>query len=189
MNIVASVLLLYASEEEAFWLLVALCERLLPDYYNTKVIGAVVDQGVFEELVSEHLPELYKKLQPLGILNMISLSWFLTIFLSVIPFESAIHIVDCFFFDGVKGRALYRSATFTNLVCAVIFQVALAILDCNSEALLTAKDDGEAMTVLTGYLENISNRDATTHLLHSVAYGSASKRANQVRAMCFYSIA
>lgn len=164
MNIVASVLLLYASEEEAFWLLVALCERLLPDYYNTKVIGALVDQGVLEELVSEHHPLLYKKLSPLGILNMISLSWFLTIFLSVMPFESAIHIVDCFFYDGAK----------------VVFQVALAILDCNQEALLKAKDDGEAMTVLTGYLENISNRDATSHIVHSVAYGPASTRAQQV---------
>lgn len=165
MNIVASVLLLYANEEDAFWLLVALCERLLPDYYNRKVIGALVDQGVLEELVQEHLPELYNKLLPLGILSMISLSWFLTIFLSVMPFESAINIVDYFFYDGAK----------------VVFQIALKILEANKQALTNCKDDGEAMTILNGYLENIANLEAKTpHMVHSsFSYGSASKRASQ----------
>ncbi|XP_077527429.1 TBC1 domain family member 8/9 isoform X2 [Haemaphysalis longicornis] len=144
MNIVGSVLLLYASEEEAFWLLVALCERLLPDYYNTKVVGALIDQGVLEDLAKDHIPELYSKLDALGVLSMISLSWFLTIFLSVIPFESAVNIVDCFFYDGAK----------------VVFQVALAVLEANQERLLKCKDDGEAMMVLCDYLENVHNPQA-----------------------------
>ncbi|XP_039606112.1 TBC1 domain family member 9 isoform X1 [Polypterus senegalus] len=145
MNIVTSVLLLYAKEEEAFWLLVALCERMLPDYYNTRVVGALVDQGVFEELARENVPQLYDCMQDLGVISTISLSWFLTLFLSVMPFESAVVVVDCFFYDGIK----------------VIFQLALSVLDANIDKLLNCKDDGEAMTVLGRYLDSVTNKDST----------------------------
>ncbi|KAM9330052.1 TBC1 domain family member 9 isoform 2-T2 [Gastrophryne carolinensis] len=145
MNIVTSVLLLYAKEEEAFWLLVALCERMLPDYYNTRVVGALVDQGVFEELARDYVPQLYDCMQDLGVISTISLSWFLTLFLSVMPFESAVVVVDCFFYEGIK----------------VIFQLALAVLEANVDKLLNCKDDGEAMTVLGRYLDSVSNKDST----------------------------
>ncbi|KAM9850393.1 TBC1 domain family member 9B isoform 2-T2 [Aulostomus maculatus] len=142
MNIVTSVLLLYCTEEEAFWLLVALCERMLPDYYNTRVVGALVDQGVFEDLTRAFLPLLYEHMQDLGVISTISLSWFLTLFLSVMPFDSAVLLVDCFFYEGIK----------------VIFQVALAVLHDNMEALLSCSDEGEAMTILGRYLDNVVNR-------------------------------
>uniref|UniRef100_A0A8C5FC59 TBC1 domain family member 9 n=1 Tax=Gadus morhua TaxID=8049 RepID=A0A8C5FC59_GADMO len=145
MNIVTSVLLLYAKEEEAFWLLVALCERMLPDYYNTRVVGALVDQGVFEELAREYVPQLYDCMQDLGVISTISLSWFLTLFLSVMPFESAVVVVDCFFYEGIK----------------VIFQLALSVLHANIHQLLGCKDDGEAMTVLGRYLDSVTNKDST----------------------------
>ncbi|KAG7166769.1 TBC1 domain family member 9-like, partial [Homarus americanus] len=140
MNIVASVLLVYCNEEESFWLLAALSERLLPDYYNTRVVGALVDQGVLEDLIQDHMPGLHSKLSDLGIISLISLSWFLTLFLSVMPFEAAVHVVDCFFYDGAR----------------VVFMVALAILDVNKDTLENCDDEGEAMMVLADYLGSIT---------------------------------
>ena len=48
-----------------------------------QVVGALVDQGVMDHLVLTHLPELHAKISELGMLHLISLSWFLTLFLSV----------------------------------------------------------------------------------------------------------
>ncbi|XP_063851572.1 TBC1 domain family member 9-like isoform X1 [Scylla paramamosain] len=144
MNIVASVLLVYCNEEEAFWLLAALSERLLPDYYNTRVIGALVDQGVLEDLILDHMPGLHTRLSELGVISLVSLSWFLTLFLSVMPFEAAVHVVDCFFYDGAR----------------VVFMVALAILGANQEKLEQCNDEGEAMMVLSEYLGAVTTPES-----------------------------
>ncbi|XP_066562527.1 TBC1 domain family member 8 isoform X2 [Amia ocellicauda] len=143
MNILASVLLLYTKEEEAFWLLVAICERMLPDYFTCRVIGAQVDQSVFEELIKERLPELAEHIPDLSPLSSISLSWFLTLFLSIMPFESAVRVVDCFFYDGIKA----------------IFQLGLAVLDANAAALCSSTDDGQVMMILSSFLEHVKNEE------------------------------
>ncbi|KAF4016114.1 hypothetical protein G4228_008197 [Cervus hanglu yarkandensis] len=144
MNILTSVLLLYAKEEEAFWLLVAVCERMLPDYFNQRVIGAQVDQSVFEELIKEQLPELAEHMHDLSALASISLSWFLTLFLSIMPLESAVNVVDCFFYDGIKA----------------IFQLGLAVLEATAEDLCSSKDDSQALMVLSRFLDHVKNEDS-----------------------------
>uniref|UniRef100_A0A5K3EHC4 Rab-GAP TBC domain-containing protein n=2 Tax=Mesocestoides corti TaxID=53468 RepID=A0A5K3EHC4_MESCO len=145
MNIVTGALLLYCSEEEAFWLLAAVCERLLPDYYDSQVVGVRVDQVVLCELVSQHLPSIFNRHSPsngregahdaasllvsffkrsggkavdrssdtgVELVNLVILSWFLTLFLNTMPFRCAVFIIDYFFFGGAK----------------VIFQIALELL-------------------------------------------------------------
>ncbi|XP_068820022.1 TBC1 domain family member 8 isoform X2 [Capricornis sumatraensis] len=144
MNILTSVLLLYAKEEEAFWLLVAVCERMLPDYFNHRVIGAQVDQSVFEELIREQLPELAEHVHDLSALASISLSWFLTLFLSIMPLESAVNVVDCFFYDGIKA----------------IFQLGLAVLEATAGDLCSSKDDSQALMVLSRFLDHVKNEDS-----------------------------
>ncbi|XP_077002044.1 TBC1 domain family member 8B [Tamandua tetradactyla] len=144
MNILTSVLLLYAKEEEAFWLLVAVCERMLPDYFNRRIIGALVDQAVFEELTRNHLPQLTEHMTDMTFFSSVSLSWFLTLFISVLPIESAVNVVDCFFYDGIKA----------------ILQLGLAILDYNLDRLLACKDDAEAVTVLNRFFDSVTNKDS-----------------------------
>uniref|UniRef100_A0A9J8A4Z6 TBC1 domain family member 8 n=1 Tax=Cyprinus carpio carpio TaxID=630221 RepID=A0A9J8A4Z6_CYPCA len=133
MNILASVMLLYTKEEEAFWLLVTVCERMLPDYFNRRVIGAQVDQSVFEELIRERLPELSERVPDLSPLASASLTWFLTLFVSVLPFRSALCVLDCFFYHGIRA----------------IFQISLAVLDANTAELSSCSDDGHALMILT----------------------------------------
>jgi TBC1 domain family member 8/9 len=143
MNIITAVLLLYTCEEEAFWLLCAVAERMLPEYYNKKVVGALIDQAVFEELIQRHLPVVFKKIDELGVLSMVSLPWFITCFLSTMPFQSAVHILDCFFYDGPR----------------VLQQVGLSVLDLATPHILAADDDCTCMGALTKYLGGIFSSD------------------------------
>lgn len=167
MNIVSSVFLLFCDEEEAFWILVKLCEDLLPDYYCDKIIGAQIDQCVLNELISDELPAIFGRLDQLGIIQMISLSWFLTIFLSVMPYSSALSIIDCFFYDGARVIFIVSSL---NRSCSKVprsninsffhyAQIALKILNWNQDKILKCQDDGEAMQLLSDFLNGIHNTD------------------------------
>jgi hypothetical protein len=59
------------------------------------------------------------------------------------PFDSAVYLVDCFFYDGAK----------------VMFQLALTILQENKEKILECDDEGDSIALLAKYLENIDNPD------------------------------
>eukprot|EP00123_Amoebidium_parasiticum_P014682 comp22598_c0_seq2/m.34638 comp22598_c0_seq2/g.34638 ORF comp22598_c0_seq2/g.34638 comp22598_c0_seq2/m.34638 type:complete len:685 (-) comp22598_c0_seq2:29-2083(-) len=144
MNILASVFLLYAPEELAFWLLCSVVERALPDHYQTKVVGAIIDQGVYEELVKDHFPDLHDHLKATGVMSMIGISWFLTLFLSNFPFPKSVQVADCFFWDGSKA----------------LFLIGLSILRFNREKLLKISDGGDIIVYLNTFYRNLSKDDA-----------------------------
>lgn len=141
MNLIVSALLIYCSEEQAFWILNALTERLLPGYYTVNMAGAVLDIEVFEQLVSENAPKLVEHFRQHDIqLSIIALPWFMSIYVNTLPLVYAMRVLDCFFLEGPK----------------VLFQIGLAIFKINADEVLTSRDDGELMAVLRKYIATLS---------------------------------
>lgn len=142
MNILAAAILIYMSEEQAFWLLEVLCDRLLPGYYAPSMHGTLLDQRVFEALVQRCLPIIYDHFRQVDVqLSVASLPWFLSLFINSMPMIFAFRIVDCFFCMGPK----------------VLFQVGLAILKINGEALLQIQDDGGFLNLMRDYFASLGD--------------------------------
>lgn len=103
MNIIVSLLLIYLSEEQAFWILTVLTERLLPGYYSVNMVGACVDNQVFESMVKNYMPILADHFEKYDIqLSVASMPWFLSLFINTLPLSFALRVVDCFFMEGPK---------------------------------------------------------------------------------------
>lgn len=140
MNIVVAALLIYMSEAQAFFLLSALCDRLVPGYYSTTMYGTLLDQKVFESLVERTMPILWEHLVKSDVqLSVVSLPWFLSLYINSMPLVFAFRVLDVFFVEGPK----------------VLFQVGLAILRINGEELLDATDDGAFISVLKSYFARL----------------------------------
>ncbi|KAL9112752.1 MAG: hypothetical protein Q9227_003055 [Pyrenula ochraceoflavens] len=140
MNIVTAALLIYTSEIQAFFLLSTLCDRLLPGYYSTTMYGTLLDQRVFESLVEKTMPVLWDHLVKSDVqLSVVSLPWFLSLYINSMPLVFAFRVLDVFFLEGPK----------------VLFQVGLAILRINGEELLDVTDDGSFISILKSYFSRL----------------------------------
>jgi hypothetical protein len=90
MNLVTSTLLLvYGNEEEAFWVLSAIIERLLPeDFFSPSLLVSRACPMVLSDYVQELMPKLHAHLVELSVdLPAICFSWFLSLFTDCLPIE------------------------------------------------------------------------------------------------------
>ncbi|KAH7298239.1 hypothetical protein KP509_25G033200 [Ceratopteris richardii] len=117
MGFLAGLLLLYMSEEDAFWLLVALLKGAVhAPMEGLYLVGLpLVQQYLYQlsRLVKEQLPKLgahfdEEMINP----SMYASQWFITVFSYSFPFPLALRIWDVFLFEGVK----------------IVFKVGLALL-------------------------------------------------------------
>ncbi|KAK1296443.1 hypothetical protein QJS10_CPB15g00946 [Acorus calamus] len=117
MGFIAGLLLLYMSEEDAFWLLVALLKGAVHAPMEGLYLAGLplVQQYLFqfEQLVKEHMPKLGEHFsQEMINPSMYASQWFITVFSYSFPFPLALRIWDVFLYEGVK----------------VVFQVGLALM-------------------------------------------------------------
>ncbi|KAJ3269462.1 TBC1 domain member 8B [Terramyces sp. JEL0728] len=147
LNIISAVLLLYLREEDAFWLLCVIVERLLPDHYTKTLVGSVVDQSVFTQLVAQHLPNLSAHLNKLQLdLSTFSVPWFLCLYLNSVSLHIAIKFLDSFFLQGPK----------------FLFWVAVGVLKVNEASLIQrGKDDDIFVAVLKDFFSRLGIQEGS----------------------------
>ncbi|KDR78593.1 hypothetical protein GALMADRAFT_244042 [Galerina marginata CBS 339.88] len=141
MNLITSTLLLvHADEEEAFWMLAAIVERILPeDFFSPSLLPSRACPLVLLDYVQEFVPKLHAHLTDLGVdLAAICFSWFLSLFTDCLPVETLFRVWDVFLVGGLD----------------VLFRVALGILRSNETELLRC----ESIPAVYVALENLPTR-------------------------------
>ncbi|KAE8611528.1 hypothetical protein XENTR_v10012492 [Xenopus tropicalis] len=144
-GMVAACLLLFLEEEDAFWMMAAIVEDLVPvSYFNTTLVGVQTDQRVLRHLIVQYLPRLDKLLQEHDIeLSLITLHWFLTAFASVVHIKLLLRIWDFFFYQG----------------SLVLFQTTLGMLKMKEEELIQSENSASIFNTLSDIPSQIEEAD------------------------------
>lgn len=137
MNLItASLLLICATAEECFWLLVSIIDQILPSgYFDQNLLIARADQIVLRGYVAEILPKLDAKLSDLGVeLEAVTFNWFLSLYSGVLT----------------GGEALYR-------IWDVVLCLNSSEEDPNVLRPATAEDSGSATPMTPSFPVNSSD--------------------------------
>uniref|UniRef100_A0A8D0PRD6 Small G protein signaling modulator 3 n=1 Tax=Sus scrofa TaxID=9823 RepID=A0A8D0PRD6_PIG len=144
-GMVAACLLLFLEEEDAFWMMCAIIEDLLPaSYFSTTLLGVQTDQRVLRHLIVQYLPRLDKLLQEHDIeLSLITLHWFLTAFASVVHIKLLLRLWDLFFYEG----------------SLVLFQTTLGMLRLKEEELIQSENSASIFNTLSDIPSQMEDAD------------------------------
>ncbi|XP_028346466.1 small G protein signaling modulator 3 isoform X2 [Physeter macrocephalus] len=144
-GMVAACLLLFLEEEDAFWMMCAIIEDLLPaSYFSTTLLGVQTDQRLLRHLIVQYLPRLDRLLQEHDIeLSLITLHWFLTAFASVVHIRLLLRLWDLFFYEG----------------SLVLFQTTLGMLRLKEEELIQSENSASIFNTLSDIPSQMEDAD------------------------------
>ena len=156
MNFLGGILLLFLNENDSFWMLSYLIEKIccLFDeyfYHQKDILGVKIDGFVFNDIIKEYLPNLYQHLinidgtdnknnKNFNVINNLTFHWFLSLFINTLSFKSLLKIWD-------------------NMICYdninIIFRAALTILKIKSGEILKCSEFFQIHDILSN--KNILN--------------------------------
>lgn len=133
---IAAVLLMHMPAEDAFWVLVQICEKYLPGYYSTGLEAIQLDGEILYALLRRVSPVAHRhlkkhKLEPILYMT----EWFMCAFSRTLPWASVLRVWDMFLCEGVK----------------ILFKVGLVLLKTmlgSQEKLKTSQGLYETMELL-----------------------------------------
>ncbi|XP_061603952.1 TBC1 domain family member 10A-like isoform X3 [Phyllopteryx taeniolatus] len=133
---VAAVLLMHMPAEDAFWVLVQICEKYLPGYYSSGLEAIQLDGEILDALLRRVSPIAHRhlkqhKLEPILYMT----EWFMCAFSRTLPWASVLRVWDMFLCEGVK----------------ILFRVGLVLLKC----LLGSREKVKACSGLYETMEHL----------------------------------
>ncbi|XP_033843028.1 growth hormone-regulated TBC protein 1-A-like isoform X1 [Periophthalmus magnuspinnatus] len=150
MNFIAGYLILITKDEEkSFWLLEALLDRILPDYYSPDMLGLKTDQKVLGELVKTKAPAVGQLMdQYPGIWTLVVSRWFICLYIDILPIETVLRIWDCLFYEGSK----------------VLFRVALTLIIHHQSEILRARSLPDVCSCFKEMTQGVFTLDCHTFM-------------------------
>ncbi|XP_070571936.1 TBC1 domain family member 10B-like [Ptychodera flava] len=100
---IAAVLLMHMPVEQAFWMMVSICDKYLIGYFSPGLEAIQVDRDVLFGLLKKVLPYTYKHLKKWKVEPILYMTeWFMCVFVRTLPWGSVLRVWDMFLCEGVK---------------------------------------------------------------------------------------
>ncbi|PRT52726.1 GTPase-activating protein GYP3 [Wickerhamiella sorbophila] len=139
LNFIGANLLLFMDEERAFWMMVLITSNYLQGLHEVDLEQVNITQGILMVAVRDRLPKVWNALSgdqqvqdnfisQLPPISLCTASWFMSMFVCVLPIETTLRVWDVFFFEGPK----------------ILYRISLAIMKLAEPQILRLSDDMEA---------------------------------------------
>ena len=147
LNFLAGLLLLFLSEEKAFWMLHIITTVYLPGTHELSLEGTIVDLWVLMVALKSTLPHIWAKVGAAGgsgddiigsarlpPISLCTTSWFMSLFIGTLPIETVLRVWDVLFYEGSR----------------TLFRVALTIFKLGEQRIKDVSDPMELFQVVQG---------------------------------------